>query len=39
MIEAVVIGASAGGFRCLKQLLGALPPDFSPRVFAVLHRR
>jgi two-component system, chemotaxis family, protein-glutamate methylesterase/glutaminase len=36
-VEAVVIGASAGGLDALKALFEALPPDFLPPVFAVLH--
>ena len=36
-IDAVVIGASAGGVQALSALLPALPPTFSAAVFIVLH--
>jgi two-component system, chemotaxis family, protein-glutamate methylesterase/glutaminase len=36
-IEAVVIGASAGGVEALTELLPALPRTFRPSVFVVLH--
>ncbi|WP_019142634.1 chemotaxis protein CheB [Noviherbaspirillum massiliense] len=36
-IEAVVIGASAGGVEALTMLLQALPADFAPAVCAVIH--
>ena len=36
-IEAVVIGASAGGVEALSQILPALPPSFRPALFIVLH--
>lgn len=36
-IDAVVIGASAGGLQALQQLLASLPPDFQPPVLVVLH--
>jgi two-component system, chemotaxis family, protein-glutamate methylesterase/glutaminase len=36
-LQAVVIGASAGGLDALRLLLEALPADFQPAVFAVLH--
>jgi two-component system, chemotaxis family, protein-glutamate methylesterase/glutaminase len=36
-IEAVVIGASAGGVEALAVLLPALPASFSPSLFIVLH--
>jgi two-component system, chemotaxis family, protein-glutamate methylesterase/glutaminase len=36
-LQAVVIGASAGGLDALKLLLEALPADFKPAVFVVLH--
>ncbi len=32
-----VVGASTGGIGALKQLLGALPPDFPASVFVVQH--
>jgi len=35
--SAVAIGASAGGFSALEQLLGDLPAGFPPAVFVVLH--
>jgi two-component system, chemotaxis family, protein-glutamate methylesterase/glutaminase len=35
--EAVVIGASAGGLDALRLLFAALPSDFHPPVFVVLH--
>lgn len=36
-IDAVVIGASAGGVEAVCTLLGALPADFGPAVIVVLH--
>jgi two-component system, chemotaxis family, protein-glutamate methylesterase/glutaminase len=36
-IEAVVIGASAGGVEALDELLPALPAHFHPSLFIVLH--
>lgn len=36
-IEAIVIGASAGGVKALIPLLQALPIDFAPAVLIVLH--
>lgn len=36
-LEIVCIGASAGGVEPLRSLMGALPADFSPSVFVVLH--
>ena len=36
-IEAVVIGASAGGVEALSQILPALPPSFRPALLIVLH--
>jgi two-component system chemotaxis response regulator CheB len=36
-IEAVVIGASAGGVEALDEILPALPSGFRPSVFIVLH--
>lgn len=36
-IEAIAIGASAGGVEALGQLLQALPHDFHPAIFVVLH--
>ncbi len=36
-IDGIVIGASAGGVEALSELLPALPPDFGPAVFIVLH--
>lgn len=36
-IDAVVVGASAGGVTALRELLGALPADFQPPVLIVLH--
>ena len=33
----VVIGASAGGHQALRQLISALPEDYAPPVFVVLH--
>jgi two-component system, chemotaxis family, protein-glutamate methylesterase/glutaminase len=38
-VEAVAIGASAGGVEALSQLLPALPRDFRPAVLVVLHVR
>ncbi|NML18709.1 chemotaxis protein CheB [Azohydromonas caseinilytica] len=35
--EAVAIGASAGGVQALRELLGALPADFTPALLVVLH--
>lgn len=36
-IEAVVIGASAGGVDALVELLPALPPGFGPATVCILH--
>lgn len=36
-IDAVVIGASAGGIEALLTVLGALPPDFPVPILIVLH--
>ena len=36
-VDAVAIGASAGGVEALSLLLPALPPDLRPAVFVVLH--
>lgn len=36
-IDAVVIGASAGGMHALREVLSSLPADFAPPVLAVLH--
>ena len=36
-VDAVVIGASAGGIQALSVLLPALPPDLRAAVFIVLH--
>ena len=36
-VEAVVIGASAGGVEAVGVLLAALPGDFSPAVLVVIH--
>ena len=36
-IEALVIGASAGGVDALVELLPALPPDFRPATVCILH--
>jgi len=36
-IEAVVIGASAGGVDALVELLPALPTDFGPAMVCILH--
>ena len=36
-VDAVVIGASAGGVEALCGLLGALAPDTRPAIFVVLH--
>lgn len=36
--DVIVIGASAGGVSALKDLCGALPPDFPAVVGVVLHR-
>jgi two-component system, chemotaxis family, protein-glutamate methylesterase/glutaminase len=38
-IEAVVIGASAGGIEALNHLLPELPDDFRPAVLVVVHVR
>lgn len=35
--DVVVIGASAGGVRALRELVSALPPKFGAAVFIVLH--
>lgn len=34
----VVVGASLGGFRALRELLGGLPPDFALPLAVVQHR-
>jgi two-component system, chemotaxis family, protein-glutamate methylesterase/glutaminase len=39
MRRLVAIGASAGGFQALTQILGRLPVDFSASVAIVQHRR
>jgi two-component system chemotaxis response regulator CheB len=36
-VEALVIGASAGGVDALVELLPALPPDFRPATVCILH--
>jgi len=36
-VEAVVIGASAGGIEAVSILLSALPKDFAPAVIIVIH--
>ena len=36
-VDAVVIGASAGGVEALLALLGGLPAGFRPAVFVVIH--
>lgn len=36
-LEALVIGASAGGVSALQAVLGSLPKAFQPPVFVVLH--
>ena len=36
-VDAVAIGASAGGVDALKELLGALPADFPAAVLVVMH--
>jgi two-component system chemotaxis response regulator CheB len=36
-IDAIVIGASAGGIEALMRLLPALPANFKPPIFVVLH--
>jgi two-component system chemotaxis response regulator CheB len=36
-IDAVVVGASAGGIEALLQLCAALPADFAPALIVVLH--
>ncbi len=36
--EAMVIGASAGGWKALKMILGALPGNFPLAVMVVVHR-
>ena len=36
--EAIVIGASAGGWGALKAVLGVLPEDFSLAIMVVMHR-
>jgi two-component system, chemotaxis family, protein-glutamate methylesterase/glutaminase len=38
-VEAVVIGASAGGIEALTRLLPELPEDFGPAVLVVVHVR
>ncbi|MEA3091524.1 MAG: two-component system, chemotaxis family, protein-glutamate methylesterase/glutaminase, partial [Caballeronia sp.] len=38
-IEAVVIGASAGGVEALNHVLPALPANFRPAVLVVVHVR
>ena len=35
--DVVVVGASAGGVRALRELMAALPPNFGAAVFIVLH--
>lgn len=35
--DAVVIGASAGGFDAMQRILEALQPDFAPAMLVVLH--
>ena len=35
--DIIVVGASAGGIEALKELVGALPEDFSASIFIVLH--
>lgn len=36
-VDAIVIGASAGGVEAVGQLLAAVPPDFVPAMLVVLH--
>lgn len=36
-IDAVVVGASAGGFDALQRLLASLPAGFAPALLVVLH--
>lgn len=36
--EAIVIGASAGGWKALKTILGGLPGDFPLAIMVVMHR-
>ena len=36
--QAVVIGASSGGFQALKEILIRLSPDFEPSIIIVIHR-
>lgn len=38
-VEAVVVGASAGGIEALNHLLPSLPPDFAPAFLVVVHVR
>jgi two-component system chemotaxis response regulator CheB len=38
-IDAIVIGASAGGIEALNHVLPALPPNFRPAVLVVVHVR
>lgn len=35
--QVIVIGASAGGIDALRIIIGALPADFAPAIFVVLH--
>src|SRR5881628_1658005 len=35
--DIVVVGASAGGVSALERLISALPADFSPSIFIVMH--
>ena len=36
--QAIVVGASAGGFHAVSQILGKLPPDFPIPLIVVQHR-